>query len=101
MLHLANAGVLAFEFADDEKENIALGFERVLRELARRGRCLLILDNVSNPSLLQPEDVDRLPRRGAIECDCYLDKTPKGLGKDFGARFDERILRRRPQRVTF
>ena len=40
LLHLANAKALNFEFTEDEKKNIALAFERVLRELNRR-RALL------------------------------------------------------------
>ena len=52
LLHLANAKALNFEFTEEEKKNIALAFERVLRELNRRERCLLILDNVSDANLV-------------------------------------------------
>jgi tetratricopeptide (TPR) repeat protein len=60
-------GPLAFEFTDDERKDLARGFERVLRELNRRERCLLVLDNVSHPTLLEPEYLDRLPRDGRLD----------------------------------
>jgi len=56
------AGPMHFEFTEEEKKDLALQFERVLREIQRRERCLLILDNVSDPHLLEPEYLDRLPR---------------------------------------
>jgi tetratricopeptide (TPR) repeat protein len=58
------AGPLKFEFTDEENKSLALGFERVLRELNQRERCLLLLDNVSDRSILEPEYLDRLPREG-------------------------------------
>ena len=67
LLHLASANALNFEFTEDEKKNLVLAFERVLQELNRRERCLLILDNVSDPNLLQPEHLDRLPRDGHVD----------------------------------
>ena len=61
------AGPMQFEFTEDEKKDLALQFERVLRELGRRERSLLILDNVSDPHLLEPEYLDRLPRDGHVD----------------------------------
>ncbi len=61
------AGPMQFEFTEDEKKDLALQFERVLRELQRRERCLLVLDNVSDPHLLEPEYLDRLPRDGHLD----------------------------------
>jgi tetratricopeptide (TPR) repeat protein len=61
------AGPMQFEFTEDEKKDLALQFERVLRELERRERSLLILDNVSDPHLLEPEYLDRLPRDGRVD----------------------------------
>jgi len=63
----ALAGPMHFEFTEDEKKSLALQFERVLREIQRRERCLLILDNVSDPQLLEPEYLDRLPRDGHVD----------------------------------
>ncbi len=61
------AGPMHFEFTEDEKKDLAMQFERVLREIQRRERCLLILDNVSDPRLLEPEYLDRLPRDGHVD----------------------------------
>ena len=61
------AGPMHFEFTEDEKKSLALQFERVLGEIQRRERCLLILDNVSDPQLLEPEYLDRLPRDGHVD----------------------------------
>lgn len=57
---------IGFEFTDDEKKNADLQFERVWRELKKLAdarephRCLLILDNVDKPSVLEPATVARL-----------------------------------------
>jgi tetratricopeptide (TPR) repeat protein len=57
---------IGFEFADDEKKNADLQFERTRRELKKLAdaraphRCLLLLDNVDRPSLLDPAQVARL-----------------------------------------
>jgi tetratricopeptide (TPR) repeat protein len=61
------AGPMHFEFTEEEKKDLALQFERVLREIQRRERCLLILDNLSDPHLLEPEYLDRLPRDGHVD----------------------------------
>jgi len=79
LLHLANANAFNFEFTQDEKKNIALAFERVLRELNLRERCLLILDNVSDPNLLQPEYLDRLPRDGRVDLIATTRLAPRAI----------------------
>ncbi|MFI5461532.1 MAG: NB-ARC domain-containing protein [Isosphaerales bacterium] len=61
------ASPMGFEFTDDESKDLALAFERVLRELNRGERCLIVLDNVSEPALLEPEYLDRLPRDGQVD----------------------------------
>jgi hypothetical protein len=61
------AGPMHFEFTENEKKDLALQFERVQREIERRERCLLILDNVSDPHLLEPEYLDRLPHGGHVD----------------------------------
>ena len=61
------AGPMQFEFTEDEKKDLALQFERVLREIDMRERCMLILDNVSDPHLLEPEYLDRLPHDGHVD----------------------------------
>ncbi len=79
LMHLANANALRFEFTEDEKKNIALAFERVLRELNRCERCLLILDNVNDPNLLQPEYLDRLPRDGRVDLIATTRLAPRAI----------------------
>jgi len=57
---------IGFEFTDDEKKNADLQFERTRRELKKLAdarkphRCLLLLDNVDRPGLLDPAQVARL-----------------------------------------
>ncbi len=57
---------IGFEFTDDEKKNADLQFERTRRELKKLAdarephRCMLLLDNVDRPSLLDPAQVARL-----------------------------------------
>lgn len=57
---------IGFEFTDDEKKNADLQFERTRRELKKLAdaraphRCLLLLDNVDWPGLLDPAQVARL-----------------------------------------
>ncbi|MEK6301223.1 MAG: toll/interleukin-1 receptor domain-containing protein [Acidobacteriota bacterium] len=58
---------LGVEFTDAEKIDTELQWERVLTELRRLAdarephRCLLILDNVDRPALLEPAQTQRLP----------------------------------------
>lgn len=65
LTHLS--GPMHFDFTEDEKSSIEKQFERVLREVDRRERCLLILDNVSDPHLFEPVYLDRLSRDGHID----------------------------------
>ena len=57
---------IGYEFTDDEKKNADLQFERTRRELKKLAdaraphRCLLLLDNVDQPGLLDPAQVARL-----------------------------------------
>jgi tetratricopeptide (TPR) repeat protein len=57
---------MGFEFTDDEKKNADLQFERTRRELKKLAdaraphRCLLLLDNMDRPGLLDPAQVARL-----------------------------------------
>jgi len=57
---------MGFEFTDDEKKNPDFALERTRRELKKLadehepGRCLLLLDNVDRPALLDPAMVARL-----------------------------------------
>jgi NB-ARC domain len=68
LVGLAGTRDLEFEFSEAEKQDLALGFERVLAELKKRAglanppRVLLILDNVDQPKLLEPAQVQRLPQ---------------------------------------
>ncbi|MEK6406476.1 MAG: tetratricopeptide repeat protein [Acidobacteriota bacterium] len=61
------APALGVEFTDAEKIDTELQWERVLAELRRLAdarephRCLLILDNVDRPALLEPARTQRLP----------------------------------------
>jgi hypothetical protein len=65
---LAGVRDLEFDFTEEEKRSIDLGFERVLGELKQRAdsakpsRVLLVLDDVNHPKLLEAEQVGRLPR---------------------------------------
>jgi tetratricopeptide (TPR) repeat protein len=73
------AGPLKFEFTDDENKSLVLAFERVLRELIQRERCLLLLDNVSDPSILEPEYLDRLPRDGRVDVIATTRLAPRNI----------------------
>ncbi len=61
------SGPMQFAYTEEEAKDPALAFERVRRELSRRERCLLLLDNVSEARLLEPEILDRLPRDGHVD----------------------------------
>ena len=68
LVSLAGARDLEVEFSEAEKQDLALGFERVLTELKKRAesanppRVLLLLDNVDQPKLLEPAQVQQLPQ---------------------------------------
>src|ERR1039458_7862490 len=57
---------IGFEFTEDKKKDADLQFERTRRELKKLAdarephRCLLLLDNVDRPGLLDPAQVARL-----------------------------------------
>jgi tetratricopeptide (TPR) repeat protein len=73
------AGPLKFEFTDEENRSLALGFERVLREMNQRERCLLLLDNVSDGSILEPEYLDRLPQNGHADLIATTRLAPRNI----------------------
>lgn len=73
------AGPMNFEFIEDENKSLTLAFERVLRELNQRERCLLLLDNVSEPSILEPEYLDRLPRDGRVDLIATTRLAPRNI----------------------
>ncbi len=92
---LAGVRDLEFEFTDEEKNDLDLEFERVLRELKKRadaspaGRVLMILDNVDRPTLLEPAQTARLARDDWL----HLVATTR-LGEDelFGKENDRAFL---------
>jgi tetratricopeptide (TPR) repeat protein len=59
---------LGLEFNAEEQRNVDYQFERVMAELHRLAmdnkphRCLLFLDNIDNPKILEPLQTKRLPR---------------------------------------
>jgi len=61
------SGPLALEFNEDEKKETDRQFQRVLTELRRMAdthepsRCLLLLDNVDRPKLVEPSQFQLLP----------------------------------------
>jgi len=65
---LVGVNNLDFSFTEEEKRDLDLGLERVLSELKPRAdstkpnRVLLLLDNVDQPKLLEPDQMRRLPR---------------------------------------
>ena len=58
---------MRFIYTEAEAKDPDLAFARVRHELARRGRCLLLLDNVSDQRLLEPAFLDALPRGGPVD----------------------------------
>jgi len=92
---LAGARELEFEFTEEEKKDLDLQFERVLRELKKRadaapgGRVLLILDNVDRPNLLEPAQTARLPQAEWLH---VVATTRLGEDELFGAQKDRAFL---------
>ena len=92
---LAGARDLEFEFTEDEKKDVDLQFERVLRELKKRadaapgGRVLLILDNVNRPKLLEPAQTARLPQADWLH---VVATTRLGEDELFGRQKDRAFL---------
>jgi tetratricopeptide (TPR) repeat protein len=81
-------GQMHFEFTEEEKKDLSLQFERVLYEIQRRERCLLILDNVSDPHLLEPIYLDRLPRDGHVDLIATTRLAPASIpGSPHGLTF--------------
>ncbi len=68
IVSLAGAEGLKFEFTDEQKRDLDAQFNRTLAEMKRRtmeashGHCLIILDNVDDPRLLEPAMISRLPQ---------------------------------------
>src|ERR1043166_1076121 len=73
------AGPLKLKFTDDENKSLALAFERLLRELNQRERCLLLLDNISDPGILEPEYLDRFPRDGRLDLIATTRLAPRNI----------------------
>jgi len=92
---LAGVRDFEFEFSEDEKKNLDLGFERVLRELEKRARSttpsrvLVILDNVDQPTLLAPAQVAKLPRAEWLH---LIATTRLGESDLFGTQQDRTFL---------
>jgi tetratricopeptide (TPR) repeat protein len=60
------AGPLEVEFTDEEQKDAQIAGERILRELRKRDRSLLLLDNVTDPALITPDVLQRLPAQGHV-----------------------------------
>jgi tetratricopeptide (TPR) repeat protein len=92
---LAGAKDLEFDFTEEEKRRLDLGFERVLGELKQRAgsakpnRLLLLLDDVDQPKLLEPEQVRRLPRAEWLH---IIATTPLKEDELFARRGDRAFL---------
>jgi hypothetical protein len=86
---------IGFEFTDDEKKNADLQFERTRRELKKLAdarephRCLLLLDNVDRPSLLDPAQVARLDAGDWLH---VLATTRLGENELYGSHRDRSFL---------
>ncbi len=86
---------LDFEFTDDEKLDLDRQFERVIQELKKLAdarsphRCLLILDNVDRPKLLEPAQTKRLPSDDWFH---VLATTRLGESELFGRHKDRAFL---------
>jgi tetratricopeptide (TPR) repeat protein len=92
---LAGVRDLEFDFTEEEKRSIDLGFERVLGELKQRAdsakpsRVLLVLDDVNHPKLLEAEQVGRLPRADWLH---IIATTPLDEYELFGRQRDRVFL---------
>lgn len=89
------APALRFEFTDDEKLDSDLQFQRVLAELhtladnGEPNRCLLLLDNVDQPKLLEPAQIQRLPATDWLH---VIATTRLGENDLFGRHQDRAFL---------
>jgi hypothetical protein len=92
---LAGARDMKFQFTEEQKRDLELGFERVMRELKRRadavksGRVLLLLDNVDQSKLLEPAQVQRLPQGDWLH---VIVTTRMGENDLFGRHKDRAFL---------
>src|SRR5215213_3578415 len=57
---------LNIALTEEQKHDVRRAGERVLAELRRRERSLLLLDNVTDPSLLAPDALIRLPAQDQV-----------------------------------
>ncbi len=95
LVSLVGARDLEFEFSEEQKKDLDLAFERVLRELKRRadaatpGRVLLILDNVDRPKLLEPTQTARLPQADWLH---LVATTRLGEHELYGRQMDRAFL---------
>jgi hypothetical protein len=92
---LAGTRDLDFEFTEEQKRNLELGFDRIVRELKARadsvkpGRVLLLLDNVDQPQLLEPAQIQRLPESDWLH---VIATTRMGENDLFGSHKDRAFL---------
>lgn len=93
---LAELGTpLGIEYTDEERLDLDRQFERVLREMRRLAeshdphRCLVLLDNVDEPKLLEPAQTQRLPAADWLH---VVATTRLGQAELFGTRQDRAFL---------
>jgi len=80
---------LGVVFTEVEQKDTRLAGERILAELRRRDRSLLLLDNVTHPGLLNPDVLMRLPPQGHIH---LLATTRLGPAQLSGSPHDHTFL---------
>ena len=86
---------LGVAFTEPERLSVDLQFQRILAELRRLAdarephRCLLILDNVDQPKLLEPAQTQRLPAADWLH---VLATTRLGENEMFGRHQDRAFL---------
>jgi len=86
---------LEVQFTDAERLDLDLQFQRILAELHRLAdarephRCLLVLDNVDQPKLLEPAQTQRLPAADWLH---VLATTRLGENELFGSHRDRAFL---------
>ena len=89
------APALRIEFTETEKPDVDLQFQRVLAELRHLAethdprRCLLLLDNVDQPRLLEPSQTQRLPAADWLH---VIATTRLGSADLFGRQKDRTFL---------
>lgn len=86
---------LALKINDDEQKNAERQFQRVIAELRRLAdihephRCLILLDNVDKPKLLEPEQTQHIP---AADWMHILVTTRLGASDLYGKHMDRTFL---------